>query len=69
MCDCHSIVVVGILRLTVAIQHFTNGSFPYVYMDVVAMKGMFSLKSANTNTVHTSHVTTVRVTFFKEYLG
>ena len=34
--------VVGIAGLAAAIQHFTNGSFPYVFINVVATNAALS---------------------------
>ena len=45
------------VRLVAAIQHFTNSSFPYMHINVIAMK---SITSA---VVHAVHITTVWVTF------
>ena len=44
---CHSVVVVGIVGLAAAIQHFTNGSFPYVCIDVVAANAGLLLSSVH----------------------
>ena len=66
---CHSVAAVDIVRLAAAIQHFTNGSFPYVRIDAVATNAALSLSSVHHKhgTRESRHYSTCD--FFRSVLG